>query len=44
MKRDDVLEVVSAASITIGAGLLSIPAGLVVGGLLGLLFARGVAR
>lgn len=39
-----VLEVVSAGSVTTGFALFYAPAGLVVGGLFGLLFAREVAR
>ena len=39
-----VLEVISAASVTVGAGLASLPAGFVVGGLFGLWFAKEVAR
>jgi len=38
------LELSSACAITIGATLWAAPAGLVVGGLFGLAFARGVGR
>ena len=39
-----VVEVVSAVSVSVGAALWSVPAGLAVAGGFGLLFARGLAR
>ena len=47
MSRDSVasvVEVVSALSVSVGAVLWSVPAGLAVAGGFGLLFARGLAR
>ncbi len=38
------LEIASATSITVGAGIASLPAGFIVGGMFGLWFAREVTR